>query len=679
MDSYIKGKMLHDLYYALKPIVPRRLQIEARRKYANWQKSRNGHRWPIDPEAGKRPAGWPGWPDGKRFALVLTHDVERAEGQSRCMELMQLEQSMGFRSAFNFVAEDYPADMMLRRRFVTEGFEIGLHGVNHGGNIFKSEKVFRDEAARINHYLKKWNCAGFRAPRMYHDLDKLHQLDVEYDASTFDTDPFEPQPNGVRTIFPFFVQNGGSDTGYVELPYTLPQDHLLFVLMGHKDIGLWKEKLRWIAEHGGMALVITHPDYMSFNGNKPGLDEYPAAYYREFLEHIRTTYEGQYWNALPRDVACHVKETRHRESLEEDYASAPVKTVPADKRKKIWIDLDNSPHVPLFKPIIDELGQRGYDCMITARDCFQVAGLVDLHGLKCKTIGRHYGKKTLLKLFGLVYRGMQLAPSALRERPVLALSHGSRSQHLASQLLGIPIINMLDYEYVKNLPFFEKTWIFTPEYIPTENIHIDRSHISQYPGLKEDVYVRDFVPDPSILKELGLSSDHRIITVRPPANEAHYHNPEADTLFEEVMDHFGAMEKTHLVILPRNDNQAATIQAKWPLLFQNRKAIIPDHVINGLNLMWHSDLVISGGGTMNREAAALGVPVYSIFRGTMGGVDLYLAKQGRLVFVETPNDVRSKIRTKRRDRSANGISHSKVVLTRIVDEIVRIAETCNSH
>ena len=295
--------MLHDLYYILKPIVPRWLQIEARRKYASWLMSRNVHHWPIDAEAGKRPAGWPGWPDGKKFALVLTHDVERAVGQSRCMELMQLEKSLGFRSVFNFVAEDYPADMMLRRKLETEGFEIGLHGVRHGGNIFKSEKVFHDEARRINRYLKEWNCAGFRAPRMYHDLDKAHQLDIEYDTSTFDTDPFEPQPDGVRTIFPFFVRNGSAESGYVELPYTLPQDFTLFVLMGHRDISLWKEKLRWIAENGGMALLITHPDYMHFSGGKPGLEEYPANYYWEFLEHIKTTYEGQYWNALPKDVA----------------------------------------------------------------------------------------------------------------------------------------------------------------------------------------------------------------------------------------------------------------------------------------------------------------------------------------------------------------------------------------
>jgi predicted glycosyltransferase len=348
-------------------------------------------------------------------------------------------------------------------------------------------------------------------------------------------------------------------------------------------------------------------------------------------------------------------------------------------QKKIWFDLDNSPHVPLFKPIIDELNHRGYECMVTSRDCFQVAGLVDLYGLKCKTIGKHYGKNTLMKLFGLMYRGAQLTPPVLREKPDIAISHGSRSQHLVSQLLGIPIINMLDYEYCKFMPYVDKTWIFIPEYVPEEAINIARSHISQYPGLKEDVYVPDFKPDSSIMKELGLKEDHLIITVRPPANEAHYHNPESEELYKEVMDYFGSMDEVTMVLLPRNDRQAETIRERWPHLISAGKVIIPDHVVDGLNLMWHSDLVISGGGTMNREAAALGIPVYSIFRGPTGAVDRYLSEQDRLVMLESPADVREKIKVEFRDKSHNGISHSRAVLNRIVDEIVRITESCNGH
>ncbi len=347
------------------------------------------------------------------------------------------------------------------------------------------------------------------------------------------------------------------------------------------------------------------------------------------------------------------------------------------KQKKIWVDLDNSPHVPLFKPIIDELSHRGYDCMVTSRDCFQVAGLVDLYGLKCKTIGKHYGKHTLLKLFGLVYRGAQLAPPVIRAKPDIAISHGSRSQHLVSQLLGIPLITMMDYEHVTFMPFADNSWFFIPEYVPKEAIHMDRSHVSQYPGLKEDVYVPNFKPDPTILKELGIKADNLIVTVRPPATEAHYHNPESEVLFAEVMNYLGAMDHVTLVLLPRNDAQAGMIREHWPHLVSGRKVIIPDHVINGLNLMWHSDLVISGGGTMNREAAALGIPVYSIFRGPTGAVDHYLAEHGRLLMLESPADVREKIRVERRDRSRDGISHNGAVLNRIVDEIVRITDSCN--
>jgi predicted glycosyltransferase len=143
------------------------------------------------------------------------------------------------------------------------------------------------------------------------------------------------------------------------------------------------------------------------------------------------------------------------------------------------------------------------------------------------------------------------------------------------------------------------------------------------------------------------------------------------------MEYFGAMENTAMVMLPRNDSQARTIRERWPHLCEEGRVIIPAHVIDGLNLIWHSDLVISGGGTMNREAAALGVPVYSIFKGTKGGVDMYLAEHGRLVFLDTAADVHTKIDVVRRNKSGNGVPRSKVVLNRIVDEIVRITESCN--
>jgi predicted glycosyltransferase len=173
-----------------------------------------------------------------------------------------------------------------------------------------------------------------------------------------------------------------------------------------------------------------------------------------------------------------------------------------------------------------------------------------------------------------------------------------------------------------------------------------------YPGLKEDVYVPSFVPDSSILSTLGLSANDIIATVRPPATEAHYHNPESERLYVEVVDFLAAVPNLKIVILPRNEKtQRAFITETWPDLCAQKRIIIPSSVVDGLNLVWHSDLVISGGGTMNREAAALGVPVYSIFRGAMGSVDRYLSDAGRLTLIETIDEVRSKIKPVRRMKS----------------------------
>ena len=144
---------------------------------------------------------------------------------------------------------------------------------------------------------------GFRAPAMHHNLEWIHALNIEYDASTFDTDPFEPQSDGCRTIFPFWVHNGSYRKGYMELPYTLPQDFTVLVLMKDMNLSIWKTKLDWIARHGGMALLNTHPDYMSFGGGKLRYDEYPAEKYLEFLEYIENKYSGQYWHVLPREMA----------------------------------------------------------------------------------------------------------------------------------------------------------------------------------------------------------------------------------------------------------------------------------------------------------------------------------------------------------------------------------------
>ena len=231
------------------------------------------------------------------------HDVETDLGQSKCRQLMQLEEEIGFRSSFNFVPERYLVSSKLRQDLVEKGFEIGVHGLKHDGNLFLSRKRFSQQAIHINQYLKGWESVGFVSPSMHRNLDWMHELDIEYDASTFDTDPFEPQPSGMETIFPFTVHGDNGQRGYVELPYTLPQDFTLFVLMKEKNIDIWKKKLDWIVERGGMVLLITHPDYMNGHNGRCTIDEYPMEFYKELLDYVRCKYEGQYWHPLPKEIA----------------------------------------------------------------------------------------------------------------------------------------------------------------------------------------------------------------------------------------------------------------------------------------------------------------------------------------------------------------------------------------
>ncbi len=300
--NVLSGKLINRVYYNIRPVIPRRIQIALRRIVALRKLKVNSLSWPIYPGSEAAPAGWPGWPEGKKFALVLTHDVETLKGQSRCLDLARLEKDMGFRSAFNFVAERYPLSTELRKVLVADGFEVGLHGLYHDGKEFKSRRIFDARLPKLNHYLKEWDASGFRSPAMHCNLDWIQELNIRYDCSTFDTDPFEPQPSGMGTIFPFHVNGIGGRKGYVELPYTLPQDFTLFVILQEEGIDIWKRKLDWIAEKGGMALVLTHPDYMTFDG-KRALDEYPVANYTGLLEYVRENYHGQYWNVLPTAVA----------------------------------------------------------------------------------------------------------------------------------------------------------------------------------------------------------------------------------------------------------------------------------------------------------------------------------------------------------------------------------------
>ena len=303
-------------------------------------------------------------------------------------------------------------------------------------------------------------------------------------------------------------------------------------------------------------------------------------------------------------------------------------------KPKIWIDLDNTPHVVFFEPILDELRARGYPLLVTARDAFQVCELADRKKIPYTLEGRHYGKNRFFKVAGLLFRALQLALLALRERPALSISHGARSQLIVCNAVGIPSLLLADYEYAKYPPMVRPTWEMVPSVIPDDLLCKDGQHVLRYPGIKEDTYVWKFQPDHSILQELGLNPSDVIVTVRPPASEAHYHNPESDRLFTDFMEYACGFPQTRIILLPRNHRQGEYIRSHWPQWFKNNKTVVPSAVVDGLNLIWHSDLLVSGGGTMNREATALGVPVYSIFLGAIGAVDKHLQQTGRLVLIK---------------------------------------------
>jgi glycosyltransferase involved in cell wall biosynthesis len=363
------------LYYQFKPFLPWRVRMAMRRIVAGPLRRKSRGDWPIDESAARQPEGWPGWPDGQKFALVLTHDVEGPEGLEKVQQLAELEMSLGFRSSFNLIPEGpYTVPPGLRAWLTERGFEVGVHDLHHDGKLFLSREGFARQAGRINWYLREWGAAGFRSGFMLRNLDWIHDLDVRYDLSTFDTDPFEFQPDGTGTIFPYWVPapearpnevgrvipnassdqagrvipnasfsevgrdipNAPSDSGttntpfplpppgrgvssapvakegYLELPYTLPQDSTLFLLFREKSPEIWLRKLDWVADHGGMALVNVHPDYIRFDGEKASARTYPVDMYRRFLEHVRTAHVGEYWHSTARELAAFALTLRPR-------------------------------------------------------------------------------------------------------------------------------------------------------------------------------------------------------------------------------------------------------------------------------------------------------------------------------------------------------------------------------
>jgi hypothetical protein len=290
-------------YYELKPLLPRQLCYFLRR--LQQPSAQGGFRlgWPIEDryprfqwEVARQLLATLGrqslsfkhfWPGGRQYAFVLTHDVETEDGQASVQAVADLDERHGFRSCFNFVPERYPLDHELIEDLRGRGFEIGVHGLKHDGKLFNSHAEFMRRAERINAYLRDLNAVGFRSPLMMRNPEWLQALQIEYDLSFFDTDPFQPIPGGVMSIWPFFIGR------FVELPYTLAQDCDLTLVLGEVTPRLWLEKVDFIEKYYGMVLLNTHPDYLA--------KAVCWNVYAEFLN-IMKGRDG-YWHALPRDVA----------------------------------------------------------------------------------------------------------------------------------------------------------------------------------------------------------------------------------------------------------------------------------------------------------------------------------------------------------------------------------------
>jgi uncharacterized protein len=306
----------------------------------------------------------------------------------------------------------------------------------------------------------------------------------------------------------------------------------------------------------------------------------------------------------------------------------------------IWIDLTNSPHVLVMRPVIELLRAQGHDVRVTARDFAQTLELCERFGITHTALGRHRGERLAAKAAGLASRSAALvrwARAASRaagaRRFDLALGHGSNDVTVASAILRVPSATMFDYEWATvqhNVNCRLSQAVVVPDAIPPERLYRygARGKIWAYEGLKEEYYLADFEPDPSVLGELGLRTDAPIAIVRTPPDVSLYHRFEND-LFALVLERLADVQT---VVLPRTAEQRAELQRAGGL-------IVPDRAVDAQSLIAYADLVVSAGGTMNREAVALGTPVFTVFEGRRGAVDERLIAEGRLRQLRTAEDV----------------------------------------
>ena len=303
---------------------------------------------------------------------------------------------------------------------------------------------------------------------------------------------------------------------------------------------------------------------------------------------------------------------------------------------RVWVDITAPAHVLVFRPLLRLLRERGADVEVTSRDYAQTVQLLELHGIQADVLGRHGGRSRVAKARSLTSRLHALRRWARGRSFDVALAHGSHELTLTARRLGIPSATTFDYEFAwlqHQLGCRAATRVVVPEAIPPERLErygVDGRKLARYPGLKEEYYLADFVPEPAALMAWQIDPARTLVVVRTPPDVSLYHR-RSNPLFPQVLDHLGRDESVHAIVLPRTPEQRDFVQQ-----LRLPSVLLPERAVDAQSLIALSDLVVSAGGTMNREAAALGVPVYTTYGGRLGGVDEMLIREGRLIPLTDP-------------------------------------------
>lgn len=302
---------------------------------------------------------------------------------------------------------------------------------------------------------------------------------------------------------------------------------------------------------------------------------------------------------------------------------------------RVWVDCTAAAHPLVLRPIIERLQERGDEVLITAREYGQTLGILDRLALPYTAVGEHGGASRLGKVWALGTRSSRLAPVVWRHRPQLAIGHGSVDLALVSASFRIPAVQMQDYEFgglQRQIAFRQARRVLVPDSIPLDRLRkigAKESKLVRFPGLKEDYYLTGFEPDPAVLDELGLDREKVLVVLRPPPETSEYHAP--NDVYGETVRRLAGAPEAQAVLIPRTEEQGAAARALGAA-----NLIVPERAIDAQSLIAYADLVVSAGGTMNREAVALGTPVFTTFSGRMGGVDEALIAAGRLQELADP-------------------------------------------